>query len=108
VLLHAQRGRSNRCLAEDLQRRGEHVLASRAVGEHENADHCSRASSASTKSPATSNPVWSWISRKQVGLVTLTSVSQSPMTSSPTTSRPRLASTGPRALAISLCLGVRG
>ena len=39
--------------------------------------------------PTTSNPVWSWISRKQVGLVTFTSVSQSPITSSPTRSSPR-------------------
>ena len=51
--------------------------------------------------PATSKPVWSWISRKQVGLVTLTSVSQSPITSSPTSSRPRCREPGPSASAIS-------
>jgi hypothetical protein len=38
--------------------------------------------------PATLKPVWSVISRKQVGLVTLTSVSQSPMTSRPARKMP--------------------
>jgi len=37
--------------------------------------------------PATSQPLWSWISRKQVGLVTFTSVSQSPMMSDPPSAR---------------------
>ena len=40
------------------------------------------------------------ISWKQVGLVTLISVRQSPITSSPTSSRPRSASTGPMASAM--------
>ena len=60
-----------------------------------------RASSASMNIAGTSKPVCSVISWKQVGLVTLISVSQSPITSSPTSSRPRAASTGPSALAIS-------
>src|SRR5450830_646090 len=50
---------------------------------------------------ATSKPVWSKISWKQVGLVTFTSVRLSPMMSRPTSSRPRAASTGPSASAIS-------
>src|SRR5712671_5970773 len=58
--------------------------------------------------PETSKPVWSWISRKPVGLVTLISVSQSPMTSRPTRSRFLFARTGPIAAAISRCLGVSG
>src|SRR5204863_350592 len=97
------RGRAHGRLADDLNRRGEHVLATRAMGDEKDPDHRSRASSASMNKPATSNPVWSWISRKQVGLVTFTSVIQSPMMSSPTSSRPRLASVAPRAWAISCC-----
>ena len=46
-------------------------------------------SSASTNIAGTSNPVWSWISWKQVGLVTLISVTRLPIMSSPTSSRPR-------------------
>ena len=48
-----------------------------------------RASSASTNMAATSKPVCCWISWKQVGLVTLISVTQSPITSTPARSRPR-------------------
>ncbi len=54
-----------------------------------------RASSASMNIAGTSKPACSVISWKQVGLVTLISVRQSPITSSPTSSRPRAASTGP-------------
>jgi hypothetical protein len=50
---------------------------------------------------ATSKPACAVISWKPVGLVTLISVRQSPMTSRPTRSRPRRASTGPIASAIS-------
>ena len=57
-------------------------------------------SSASANIAPTSNPVCCVISTKQVGLVTLTSVRQSPMTSNPTTSRPSAQSAGPSAAAI--------
>ena len=49
--------------------------------------------------PATSNPVCSVISTKQVGLVTLTSVRQAPMTSRPTSRRPSAQSVGPTVVA---------
>src|SRR6185436_6119286 len=85
--------------AEDLARAREQRGADLAVRDQQHADHLSFFSSAVTNMPATSKPVWSWISRKQVGLVTFTSVSQSPMMSRPTSSRPRAASPGPTASA---------
>src|SRR5437868_4947354 len=94
--------------AQDLVRARQHRRADLAVRDEEHADHFSLASSALMNMPATSNLVWSWISRMQVGLVTFTSVSQSPMMSSPTSSSPRLASTGPSACAISCCRADRG
>ena len=57
-----------------------------------------RASSASMNIFGTSKPVCSVISWKQVGLVTLISVRLSPITSRPTSSRPRAASIGPMRL----------
>src|SRR5512139_3155615 len=100
---------AHRPLAERVARRVDERLAEGAVRDDEDADHAvalasdarTLRSSASMKVPETSKPVWSWISRKQVGLVTFTSVRQSPITSSPTSSRPRAASTGPSASAIS-------
>src|SRR5258706_13183734 len=61
-------------LAEHVARRMDQRFAERAMRDDEDADHCSFASTASMNMPATSKPGWSWISRKQVGLVTLTSV----------------------------------
>src|SRR6185503_4023180 len=104
----AQRGHLLGRAAQDLARAREQRGADLAVRDQQHADHWSFFSSAATNMPATSKPVWSWISRKQVGLVTFTSVSQSPMMSRPTTSRPRLASVGPRAWAISLWRALRG
>src|SRR6185295_61521 len=99
-LAHAQRP-----LAQHVARRVDQRLAKGAVGDDQDADHRARSlpffSTASRNIPETSNPVWSWISRKQVGLVTLISVTQSPITSRPTSSRPRDASSGPSACAIS-------
>src|SRR2546421_4360489 len=98
---HAQRGYLLRRGAEDLRGAREKRGADVPVGDDENADHDSLDSRACMNIPETSKPVWSWISRKQVGLVTLTSVSQSPITSRPTSSRPRWANLGPTAAAIS-------
>src|SRR5574343_421743 len=68
-------------------------------GEDQVAEHaCSRAV---MKAPAASKLDCWRISTMQGGLVTLISVSWSPMTSRPTSSSPRLNSTGPRASAIS-------
>src|SRR5258706_15103370 len=65
-------------LAEHVARRMDQRLAEGAVRDNQDANHrdgCfNLVSSASRNMPETSNPVWSWISRKQVGLVTLTSV----------------------------------
>src|SRR4029077_12051231 len=86
---HRQRQHLRRRAAEDLRGAREQRGADLAVRHDEHPDHLSRVSSALMNMPATSQPLWSWISRKQVGLVTFTSVSQSPMMSSPTTSNPR-------------------
>src|SRR5262245_15321582 len=101
VARHAQRGDERRHVAEDLPRAGQQRLADLAVRDDQHADHASFLSSASRNAAATSKPLWSVISRKPVGLVTLISVSQSPITSRPTSSRPRFASVGPSASAIS-------
>src|SRR5205823_5329073 len=66
------------------------------------------ASKASAKDPATSKPVCLVISTNPVGLVTLTSVRKSPMTSSPTTNNPSAASFGPMLSAISRSRSVSG
>src|SRR5262249_22667825 len=105
---HAERGDLARALAEDLRSALEKRRADLAVGDDEEADHESLDSSASMNMPDTSKPLWSWISRKQVGLVTLISVSQSPITSRPTSSSRRAASFGPSAAAISRCLAPIG
>src|SRR5262249_16918915 len=93
-------------LAEDVARAVQQHLPEAAVRDDEDADHGRpgyrlAASSASRNIPATLNPVCCVISWKQVGLVTLISVSQSPITSSPTRSSPCAASFGPSAPAIS-------
>src|SRR5688572_6090535 len=108
VARHAERGHQRRHAAEDLPGAGEQRLADGAVGDDQHADHASLFSSASRNRPATSVPDWSWISRKPVGLVTLTSVIQSPMTSRPTSSKPLCESTGPSSAAISRCRAVTG
>lgn len=58
--------------AVDLRTEGSHGSASRR--DHAPCQPFSAASSASTNIAATSKPAWSWISWKQVGLVTLISV----------------------------------
>src|SRR5260221_655231 len=83
--------RGARVQAERMGGGAQRAFAEVAVLDQKNADHqCLPIlfSRASRNIPETSNPVWSWISRKQVGLVTFTSVSQSPITSRPTRSRP--------------------
>src|SRR6185503_11911548 len=105
---HAQGASLRRHAAEDLRGAVEQRPADLAMRHDEDPDHESFDSRASMNVPDTSNPVWSWISRKQVGLVTLISVTQSPMTSRPTSSRPRSASLGPSAAAISRCRAVTG
>src|SRR5712671_4819665 len=90
--------------AEGMRSGAQQRFAEVPVRDEEDAHHYrleSFFSSDSTNMPATSRPLWSWISRKQVGLVTLTSVSQSPITSRPIRCRPRAARTGPSACAIS-------
>src|SRR5688572_26246090 len=96
----AQRRHLRGRLAEDLRGAREQRFANGPMGDDQDADHSSL-SSASRNMPATSKPVWSWISLKPVGLVTLTSVRKSPITSSPTNSKPLAASTGPNASPIS-------
>src|SRR5262245_32141307 len=121
---------AQRALVEHVARAVDQALAECAVGNDQDADHerglsprrlktilyskalrrtvpghlrpeASSRSSASMNMAATLKPLCSVISWKQVGLVTLTSVNQSPMTSRPTRSRPSLCSAGPSASAIS-------
>src|SRR5688500_20217991 len=83
-------------------------LADASMRDYKYADNEIFCSKESRNIPETSKPVWSWISRKPVGLVTFTSVSQSPMTSRPIRCSPLFESTGPSAAAISRWRSVTG
>src|SRR3954469_8276511 len=69
VARYAERGDERRQPAEDLAGARQQRFTDRAVRDDQHADQASFLSRASRKMPATSKPLWSWISRKQVGLV---------------------------------------